>query len=54
MKAAEGDWRGAILFGYFTGARLGDIANMRWSAIDLDKGLIRVLYNAAKACAKTR
>jgi integrase len=40
LKAASGDWKGAILFAYFTGARLGDVANMRWSAIDLDKGLI--------------
>jgi integrase len=40
LKAATGDWKGAILLGYFTGARLGDVASMRWSAIDLDKRLI--------------
>jgi integrase len=40
LGAATGDWKAAILFGYFTGARLGDVANMRWSAIDLDKRLI--------------
>ena len=29
VQAAEGDWRGAILLGYYTGARLGDVANMK-------------------------
>jgi len=37
LLAAEGDWRGAILLGYYTGARLGDVANMQWSAIDWQK-----------------
>lgn len=32
---AGAEWRGAILFAYFTGARLGDVANMTWNAIDL-------------------
>ena len=34
VQAAEGDWKGAILLGYYTGARLSDVANMQWSAID--------------------
>ena len=29
------EWRGAILFAYFTGARLQDVANVAWNAIDL-------------------
>jgi integrase len=40
LRAATGDWKAAILFAYYTGARLGDVANMQWSAIDLDKRLI--------------
>jgi integrase len=40
LDAAEGDWQRAILFGYFTGTRLSDVANMTWSAVDLDKHLI--------------
>jgi integrase len=40
VKAAEGDWIGAILLGYYTGARLRDVANMRWEAIDLNRQLI--------------
>jgi integrase len=34
VRAAEGDWKGAILLAYYTGGRLSDIANMEWSAID--------------------
>jgi integrase len=41
VQTAEGDWRGAILLGYYTAARLGDIANMQGSAVDLDRDLIR-------------
>jgi integrase len=40
-RAADGDWRGAILLGYYTGARLSDVANMRWSAIDWSNKIIR-------------
>ncbi len=34
------DWQGAILFAFYTGARLQDVANMPWDAIDLPKKLI--------------
>jgi integrase len=34
------DWRGAILFAFYTGARLQDVANLRWESIDLHKKLI--------------
>jgi hypothetical protein len=34
VRAADGDWRPAILLGYYSGARLGDVANMQWDAID--------------------
>ena len=29
------DWKGAILFAYYTGARLQDVANVTWSGVDL-------------------
>jgi integrase len=48
LKAAEGDWRGAILLGYYTGARLGDVANMLWNAVDLDEGVIRFIPSKTK------
>jgi len=38
--ASSPDWRGAILFAYYTGARLQDVANMRWLAVDLTRKLI--------------
>lgn len=41
VRAASGDWRGAILLGYYTGARLGDVANMRWETIDWRSKVIK-------------
>jgi len=40
------EWRGAILFAYFTGARLRDVANVGWNAIDLPAKAIT--YRAKK------
>lgn len=45
-RAADGDWRRAILLGYYTGARLSDVANMRWGAIDWSNRIIR--FTASK------
>jgi integrase len=44
--AADADWPNAILLGYYTGARLSDVANMRWSAIDWRNKIIR--FTASK------
>jgi integrase len=41
VQTAQGDWKGAILLGYLTGARLGDVANMQWSAIDWQKKTLK-------------
>ena len=41
VRAADAEWRGAILLGYYTGARLGDVANMRWEAVDWRNKVIR-------------
>ena len=48
VRSAEGDWRGAILLGYYTGARLGDVANMRWDAIDWRSKVIRFTPSKTK------
>ena len=41
LKAARtADWRGAILLAFYTGARLQDVANMRWKSVDLEDQLI--------------
>src|SRR6266550_3934790 len=43
IKAAPSeDWKGAILCGYYTGLRLRDVADLEWSAVDLDKRTITV------------
>ena len=41
VKAAKGkDWEGAILVAYGTGARLQDVCNLKWSAVDSDNGVL--------------
>jgi integrase len=35
LRAATGDWRGAVMVALYTGARLQDVANMRWESVDL-------------------
>ena len=42
IDAAAGEWRGAILAGYFTGLRLRDIVDLTWSAIDFPSGVLRI------------
>lgn len=38
VEAAEGDWLGVILFGFFTGASLTDITSLHWRQIDIEAG----------------
>jgi integrase len=40
LKVADNDWQGAILFAYGTGTRLGDVANLKWSALDPERGIV--------------
>lgn len=40
VAAADRDWAGMVLFGYGSGARLQDAANLRWSDLDLENGLV--------------
>jgi integrase len=48
VRAADGDWPGAILLGYYAGPRLGDVANMQGSAIDIQRDLIRFTPSKTK------
>jgi integrase len=41
LAKAKGDWKAAIGFAYYTGARLSDVALMQWEAIDLTTRFIR-------------
>jgi|SRR5581483_1441970 len=52
VKAAKGDWKGAILFAFYTGARLGDVANMEAGAIDFERGLITFTPQKTKRTKK--
>jgi integrase len=36
LKAANEEWRGLILFGLYLGQRLGDLAKLRWRAVNLE------------------
>lgn len=38
LRNADSEWKGMILFGFYTGQRLGDIATLTWTRIDLKNG----------------
>ncbi len=40
LDAAEGEWKGVILAGYFTGASLGDLVRLQWRQVDLATGAL--------------
>ena len=40
LTVASGDWRGAILLGYSSGMRLGDVANLCWENVDFEQGVL--------------
>ena len=43
LAAADGEWRSLILFGLYTGQRLGDSAALRWSQIDIARGELSII-----------
>lgn len=51
-SAPSEEWRGMILAAAFTGLRLGDVARLQWSSIDLQKKLITLM--PAKTARKKR
>jgi integrase len=52
LTVAQGDWKGLILVGYFTGGRLSDLAQLRWENIDLVEHAIS--FRQKKTDAKIR
>lgn len=42
LEAASGEWRSMILWGLYTGQRLGDLATLRWDSLDMEKGQIEI------------
>ncbi len=48
LSKASADWKTAILLGAWTGLRLGDIASLTWSAIDLEAGKLSLTPKKTK------
>jgi integrase len=48
LRAAHGEWRGLILFGLYTGQRLGDIARLTWQNIDLARSELALVTRKTK------
>lgn len=40
LAAADGEWRGIILFGLYTGQRLSDITGLCWNQLDTAAGVV--------------
>jgi integrase len=52
LEVADSDWRGLTLAGYYTGARLGDLARLTWAAINLDERSITFVQKKTGAKIK--
>jgi integrase len=49
VEAAQGDWKGLILAGYYTGARLSDLARLKWANVDLAERTISFYQQKTEA-----
>ncbi len=43
IESEPSEWRGVIFMGYYTGARLRDISDMKWDSIDLPNRVIKYI-----------
>jgi integrase len=43
FREAQDEWRGLILFGLYTGQRLGDVAALTWRNIDVPRGEVALV-----------
>jgi integrase len=50
IAVADADWQGAILLAYGTAARLQDVANLKWTGLDIEAGI--VTFNERKTGRK--
>jgi integrase len=46
LAACDDEWKSLVLFGFYTGARLGDLAMLTWQNIDLERN--EVQYTSRK------
>ena len=42
LEVADEEWRGLILFGLYTGQRLGDLATLTWQNLDIERRELRL------------
>jgi integrase len=42
LAVCDDEWKSLVYFGLYTGQRLGDVASLKWSNIDLDRKEIRL------------
>ena len=45
LKVADNEWKTAIMFGYFTGARLEDCTKMQWDDVNFNQKVIDFVAN---------
>jgi integrase len=43
LAVADDEWRSMILFGLYTGQRLGDVSSLTWANVDLQRSEIRLV-----------
>jgi integrase len=48
ISAADGDWRGVIMVGFYCGMRLNDACNLRWRDVDLVSPIKTITYEPRK------
>ena len=48
LNACGPEWRGIVLFGFYTGQRLGDIARLTWQNVDTAAAEIRLVTRKTK------
>jgi integrase len=48
LAAAEGEWRGVILTGFYSGQRLGDVVGLRWRNVDLVSEIKTIRFEQRK------
>jgi integrase len=49
LAAADPEWQSMIRIGLYSGARLGDVASLRWSDVDFDRSELRFIARKTRA-----
>jgi integrase len=54
VAEAQGDWKGAILCGYYTGLRLKDVTQLRWESVDAGLTKLELIPRKTRRKKKNR